>query len=460
MSRNRSTLTRVAAPLAAFTLALGALQLFDSSSEPSTVTGGDASTDGRVRAARAAIRQRPADPRGYTALGEAYVQRARESGDPRGAYMGHAERAFSSALRRDPRDVTATIGLGTVALNAHDFRRGLKHGLRARRLAPGLVRPYSLLVDAQIELGRYDDAARSLQRMLDLKPNLAAYARASYYRELHGDRAGALEAMRLAVSAGGEAPEQVAYVQTLLGDLELGGGRLAQARRAYRLALSRLPGYVDARFGLARAAVQAGNLSAAVRRLRDVVAERPDPDHLLALAEVELALGRRGDARRHIERARAREAALLAGGARPDAGVVVLEATYGDRKHALRLARQVWRAAPSVTSADALGWALTRAGRPRAALPFAHRALRLHTERPEFHYHAGMAALAAARPELARRHLRRALELSPAFSPLEAPRARRALARLDKGRGREHQPPGAVWMTETPSRRASAEANR
>ena len=436
MALDRSRLKALAAPLAAFAAALGVLLHANRPPAPEPVSaseaaGADASSDARVRRARLATRQRPADPRGFTALGEAYVQRARETGDPRGRYIARAERAFGAALRRDARDVAATIGLGTVALNAHDFRSGLRYGVRARRLAPGLVRPYSLLVDAQIELGRYDEAARSLQRMLDLKPNLAAYSRASYYRELHGDREGALEAMRLAISAGGEAPEQVAYVQTLLGDLELDSARVAEARDAYRLALARLPGYVDARFGLARAAVQSGELTRALQQLRPVVAQRPDPDHLVELAEVELALGRRSAFRRHVERARARERTLLAGGGRPDAGVVLLEATYGDRARAVRLGREVWRAAPSVTSADALGWALTRVGRPQAGLELARRALRLGTKSAEFHYHAGMAARGAGRPQLARHHLRRALELNPAFSPIEAARARRALDRLE-----------------------------
>ena len=171
----------------------------------------------------------PDDARRLTALGDANVQRARETGDPGGNLMAAAERAYDKALRRDPGDAGAATGMGAVALSGHDFRGGLEWGQRARRAEPDLVRPYAVLVDAQIELGRYDAAGRSLQRMIDLKPNLASYSRVSYYRELHGDHAGALEAMALAVSAGGDAPEQVAYVQTLLGDLHLGWAELASA---------------------------------------------------------------------------------------------------------------------------------------------------------------------------------------------------------------------------------------
>ena len=40
-----------------------------------------------------------------------------------------------------------------------------------------------------------------------------------------------MRAMRLAVSAGGATPENLAYVQTLLGQLEFDGGHLARGRR-------------------------------------------------------------------------------------------------------------------------------------------------------------------------------------------------------------------------------------
>ena len=94
-----------------------------------------------------------------------------------------------------------------------------------------MLAPYFVIVDAQVELGRYGDAQRTLQELIDLRPTLASYARVSYFRELHGDLAGAMQAMRLAVSAGGATPENLAYVQTLLGQLEFDGGHLAPGRR-------------------------------------------------------------------------------------------------------------------------------------------------------------------------------------------------------------------------------------
>ena len=91
----------------------------------------------------------------------------------------------------------------------------------------------------------------------------------------------------------------------------------------------------------------------------------------------------------------------------------------------------VWAAAPSVHAADALGWALTRAGEPVQGLVYAQRALRrLGSGDAEFLYHAGIAARDAGRTGAARRHLAAALEANPRFSPLHAPRAERALEGL------------------------------
>src|SRR5438552_2210717 len=83
------------------------------------------------------------------------------------------------------------------------------------------------LAGSLIELGRYGQAGRALQAWVDIKPNLSSYARVSYWRELHGDLAGAAAAMEAAVSAGGDVAENGAYVQALLGNVEFQRGRLA-----------------------------------------------------------------------------------------------------------------------------------------------------------------------------------------------------------------------------------------
>ena len=68
---------------------------------------------------------------------------------------------------------------------------------------------------------------------------------------------------------------------------------------------------------------------------------------------------------------RAEQRLLGRAGVNTDAELAIFEADHGDRARGVRLARRAWAAAPGVRSADALGWALTRAGRPREGVKWA-----------------------------------------------------------------------------------------
>jgi tetratricopeptide (TPR) repeat protein len=173
-----------------------------------------------------------------------------------------------------------------------------------------------------------------------------------------------------------------------------------------------------------------GRLGAAIRRYRSVVTRLPLPEYVIALGETELAAGRRVDAQRDLALVSVEQRLLARSGVNTDTELSLFEANHGSPAHAVGLARRGYAAAPSVRSADALGWALTRAGQPAEALSYGLRALRLGSRDALFLYHAGMSARAAGRPALARRFLARSLSLNPHFSPLYAPRAQRVLGEL------------------------------
>jgi tetratricopeptide (TPR) repeat protein len=385
-------------------------------------------TDAQIATLQRELRARPGDVNATAALADAYLQKVRETGDP--GFYTRAGSLLTAARRRSPADAGLLGAAGTLALARHDFAAGLRLGRAALAAAPGTVRPLGTIVDAQVELGRYDAAGRTLQRMLDEKPSLASYARASYYRELHGDLAGAAAAMRLAVEAGGQAPENVAYVQTLLGTLELERGHLGATRRAYRTALLRQPRFAAAEAGLARTDAARGHLAAAIRRYRAVVARLPLPEYVIGLGEAELAAGRTAAGHRDLALVGAEERLLRANGVDTDVELAVYEASHGDPRRGVALARRALAAAPSVRAEDALGWSLTQAGDPSAGLAHARRALRLGSRDPLFLLHAGIAARDAGRTAEARHLLRASLAHGPGFSPLWGPRAERALEGL------------------------------
>ena len=408
----------------AFVLALGAFGLLARGGEPAPAASiaarlpelppPSASTDRRIAALQAIVRARPRLEQGRVMLAAADAQKARECGDVQ--FYDKAGGLLEQALHLDPADPAALTERAALSLSRHDFRAGLRDALAARRAGPGLNRPFGVLVDALVELGRYREAGRALQAMVDRKPDVAAYARVSYWRELHGDLAGARAAMALAADAAADTADSAAWVGAQLSHLDLLRGDLALAGRDAREALYRVPGQPAAEAALARVEVARGRLPAAIARLRRLVARLPLPEYVIALGETEHAAGRHAAGRRDLALARAEQRLLSAAGVNTDAEAAVFEADHGSPRRAVALGRRAWAAAPSVRSADALGWALTRAGSPRAGLRWAHRALALGSRDPAFLAHAGVAARAAGRDGEAA-PLLAAARRSPGLSP-------------------------------------------
>ena len=386
-----------------------------------------ATTAEQVSALSAAARRHPADAQLLTMLGLAELQRVRENGDA--TLYTRAGQVLHRAAELAPKSVQAITALATLALARHQFARGLALALQAHRLAPAVVSPLGAVVDGEVELGRYGAAERYLQQMIDEQPSLSSYSRASYLRELHGDLRGAIGDMERAVSAGGGVPENVAYVQVLLASLRFTTGQTASAARTARAALVLLPGYVPAEAQLAQDDAARGDLSASIGLLRGVVDRLPLPQYVVQLGETELAAGRMQAARHDLALVGVEERLLEANGVNTDVDLALFEASHGNPPRGVLLARRAWSEAPSVRSADALGWALTRAGQPAAGLRWAHRALRLGSRDPNFLFHAGVAAFGAGDHALARRYLGSAVAQNPRFSPLYGPQAQRLLGR-------------------------------
>ena len=372
----------------------------------------DADTDAQIVRLQSAVRGGQLNQ--SAALAAAYLQKVRETGD-----ASFYTRAEGVLKRARPNDAYAVVQGATLAAARHDFARALSRSQRARALAPDALAALPVQVDALVELGRYDEAERVLQDLIDRKPNLAAYARVSYLRELHGDLDGAVQAMRAAIAAGGPVPENIAYVQTLLGGLELARGNGDAARRAYAAALAAVPDYVPALAGRARLA---GTSPEAIATWRNVVERLPLPEYAIGLGESELAAGHESAGRRDLALVGAEEKLLAGAGVNTDVELAIYEADHGSKTRGLELARRAWAEAPSVRSADALGWALTRSGRPRDGLEWARRALKLGSLDPVFRYHAAVAARKAGRRDEAARNLRLSREHGLAAHPWLAAR--------------------------------------
>jgi tetratricopeptide (TPR) repeat protein len=372
------------------------------------------------------VRARPGDSDALAQLGFAYQLRWRETGDA--SFLPRSEGALTRALRVKPDDANAILGLGSLALIRHEFRQALAHGRRAAQLLPGSARPYGVVGDALIELGRYDAAFAAIDRMAALKPNLASYARVAYARELVGDRAGALEAMQLALEAAAGQPEPSAWAHVEIAKLELGQGRLEAARRHARAALRAFPGYPAGLVELARAEAARGRFDNATRVARQSADAVPSAASVALLADVLDRTGRHAEARRQRGVVAVIDRLLRVNGVRVDLEAAAYRADQRIRlRETVTLARQARADRPSIYGDDALAWALARAGRCSEALPLAERALRLGTKDALLYFHRGYSEGCAGNRAAMRKWYAKALALSPEFSLRWAPVARAAL---------------------------------
>ncbi len=374
------------------------------------------------------VRARPGDASALTELGLAYQLRWRETADA--SYLPRSEEALRRARRASPQNANVLLGLGSLALIRHEFRSALAYGRRAQRLLPGSYRPYGVVGDALVELGRYGEAFDAFDRMASLRPGLASYARVAYARELTGDRRGALSAMRLALESAAGQPEPTAWALVELSKLELALGDPRGARRDAAAALRAVPGYPSARVQLALVHAASGDLRAAVRSASLASTATPTAQAVTLLADLLERSGRAEGARRQRATVAVIERLLAASGVRVDLESAVYRADHlVDPEKTVELARRARAERPSIYGDDALGWALARAGRCEQALPWLERSLRLGTQDGLLFFHRGYAAGCAGRPAEMRRWYARALAANPAFSVRWAPVARAALSR-------------------------------
>ena len=398
-------------------LALGRFVTAGADAAPPPATARVAAAAGlgdRVTQLERAVAGDPADLSSLQALGAAYVDRAAETGDP--SFYALAERALQRAETLSPGDPETLLARGSLALSLHEFDEALRLGELARAQRPDSAAVLGVVVDAQVELGRYDDAATTLQAMLDRRPGLPALARASYLRELNGDLRGAVTAMQQARAAGSTTSYDVALVESLLGDLMLERGEVDAAGRSYDDAARTSPDLVAARLGQARVRAAQGDVAGAVTALDELATRRPTVDGLTLLAELQRLGGDTAAADETAQLVRSVAALQEASGQVVDLEMALFEADQGDAATALRLARAAHAARPdNVFVNDALAWALLRSGDAAAAVPHVEQALRLGSADPLLRYHAAEVFAAVGETDRARAELR-TVAATPWFS--------------------------------------------
>jgi len=399
---------------------------------PATQTAPAAAADALTRSIttlQGNLKRTPGNFRAWSDLGLAYVQQARLTADP--TYYPKAEGAFAKSLALSPKDnATALVGQATLASARHDFPRALVLVNAALKINDYSAIAYGVKTDALTELGRYDEAVVAVQRMLDLRPGLDSFARASYQRELRGDVPGARELLKRAADDAFAGADK-AFALYYLGELAWNNGDLKGARRYYDEALVASSAYLPPLPGQAKTLAASGDPTAALSLYREAVQQQPQPAYVVELGELLESTGQTQAAAEQYGVVRAIEQLFAAQGSNVDLELALFEADHGKPADALKYATSAYRTRPdSILTEDAYAWALHQAGRDREALPIARRAQRLGTKLPYLRYHLGVIEAAAGDRAAARRDLTAALALNPSFNPLQAPAARKLLKKL------------------------------
>jgi tetratricopeptide (TPR) repeat protein len=374
------------------------------------------------------VRRLPQDWQAMASLGVAYVQQAASTADP--SYYAKAEAVLNDSLAEHPdgNDLALT---GQAALEAarHDFPAARELADRALALNPFSASAYGVLTDALVEIGDYEAAFASLQKMLDLRPAVPSYTRASYAFELRGNADAAREALEQALRIAVD-PADAAFAHRYLGELAFGDGDLDKAEQQSADGLRRAPSYTPLLVGTARVLAARGEHEAAIETYTKAVQRLPEPGTLTELGELYESLGRTDEAQEQYDVVRATQRLQEAAGVDLDLEQTLFLADHGDPAAALSAASAAWQTRRSVQSADAYAWALHVNGRHQEALELAEQAQRLGTRSALFDYHRGMIQRALGDDGAARRSLTAALRTNPHFSPLHARTAQAALGEL------------------------------
>lgn len=381
-----------------------------------------------IAKAQAEIDKAPDLPLGYSNLAMHYMKEARRTGDF--SLNEKAASAVARALELSAADVPARKLEASLHLAHHRFAEAEVAAKKLQAELPSDTFAYGVLADAYMEIGNYDQAVVSAQRMVDLKPGTASYSRVAQLRSLYGDHDGAIDMYAKAARASDPADKETqSWCLVQLGDEHWKNGNYGEAEKVYDDALRVFPGYFLALVSKGRVRASVGDYAGAEQLLTDVQSSIPNANATMLLAEIFALRGDADAANREYEKFEAMQDKL---GVAADHRKLGLNwADRGRAEQALALARTEYAAEKSIYSADLLAWALYRTGNAAEARPYIREALRLKTKDATLLFHAGMIAKANGEGREAARLLAAALKLNSGFSLVRAEEARKALAELN-----------------------------
>ncbi|MFI5479140.1 tetratricopeptide repeat protein [Streptomyces rubiginosohelvolus] len=377
------------------------------------------------------VESHPKDAPSLATLGTAYVEWARRSADT--AYYARAEQALKRSLEAQPGERgngAAWLGLAALANARHDFLAAKRWGETVKKQQPKAWNVYPVLIDAYTGLGDRKAATAATEMFGELRKGVPALARTADLYRGNGWREDALATAREAADRATQ-PAEKAEALHRLGELAWERGEPKEAVAQFDAALRTDSGQLTSLAGRARALAALDRTDEALAAYQSALEKLPRPQYALELGELYESLGLDGDARTQYAKLREMVAAAKKDGVDESLVLARFEADHGDPEAAVELLRAQWRGQHrSAAVADALGWALHRAGESEEGLEYAQLAADTGVRNASYAYHLGVIQRELADYGPARRNLEQAVRTNPAFSPLAAPLAQEALDAL------------------------------
>jgi tetratricopeptide (TPR) repeat protein len=244
----------------------------------------------KVDELKAKLNVEPKDIKTRLQLATIFIAEQRITGEHHYYYTA-IEKILDGILSIEPKNFDATVYKASLKMSLHQFAEAKKLAEDARAINPNNAYVYGILVDANVELGNYEEAVAMSDKMQALKPSLEAYSRASYLREIYGDYPGSIEAMKLAVKAGLPGSEPQCWSRNTLGELYLNTNQLDLAESAFAENLILRPSYAPSMAGLAKVETQKKNYTRALALLDSAFSIMPQTSFEEQKAEVYTAMG-------------------------------------------------------------------------------------------------------------------------------------------------------------------------
>lgn len=393
-------------------------QTSDLKSEPTVAVSNNAHLEQIITKQEERLKKAPKDITVLNTLAIAYIQKARETGDL--AWYVKGRKTLETSVDIDPKNATSLHNLAYASTIFHEFGDAIKLANQAIAIDPSDAEAHGVLADAYYEQGQYEQAAKSAQTMLDLKPNLASLSRGSQIRWIMGNPKGAMALMAKAIEAGGNYPENTAWCRVQLGTMAFQTGNVLQAEQIFESVLRDIPDYRHAEVGLAKVRVSQGKLDEAVQLLENATSGGTPVAYVLELADVYKKAGRAANAQKQIERISKMRDEHLQYGIAGDELVLgtALVDHGGDLARALELLAAEAKSHDSVAANSAYAWALLKSGQPKEAKKAITRAMRTNVQDALVWFRAARIEEALGNKMEARQLVAKVQSLNPNFSTL------------------------------------------